>query len=470
MLPIYHTFSTTKNQHYVYDLTSNSILKISEKLFNFLNNHDSNLAEDKEFQKLQSKGFLLPPVSYETKHYLSESVEELLATNLRMLTLQVTQACNLRCSYCVYGGNYSTRTHSNERMSREIAFKAIDFFVSHSGNTPILNLAFYGGEPLLEFSLIKDCVRYIQDKAPSKQILFNMTTNGTLFTEDVLEFCIENHISPTFSLDGPELIHDANRKYPNGKGSFNDVIRAIQMVNSHPRKNEINYFLSVVGNPTNNYWEYSDFFTNHPLLKDIPINFNVVSSVGIKEKPSFDRKYYDEQEYCKSIYMLCLLGKIPENQASKLAKFQFERIISLHKKLKKSFKGGKVAQHSGPCEPGRNKLFVNVFGDFFPCEKVSETSPAMCIGNLSTGFDFDKIRADMNLGQLTEQECKNCWAFRFCNNCMLFANGGDRLSRDALLTECPNIKLAIHKDLLEYCVLREHGFDFDKVELKNYER
>lgn len=469
MKPIYHTFSTDKSHHYVYDFTSNSILRISERLFKILNDDSADLTESEELQKLQTKGFLLPPVSYETKHYLSDSVEELLSTNLRMLTLQVTQCCNLRCSYCVYGGNYSTRTHSNHRMSQETAFKAIDFFVEHSGNTPVLNLAFYGGEPLLEFPLIKDCVRYIQDKAPSKQILFNMTTNGTLFTEDVLEFCIENHLSPTFSLDGPEFIHDANRKYQNGKGSYQDVMRAIQMINTHPRKSEINYFLSVVGNPENEYSSYSDFFTNNPIVKDIPINFNMVSSIGAKKKPLFERKYYEDQEYYKSMYMLYLLGKVPEEKVSKLAKFQFEQVISLHKKLKKSFRSGKIAQHSGPCVPGRNKLFINVFGDFFPCEKVSETAPAMCIGNLSTGFDFDKIRTDMNLGQLTEQECKKCWAFRFCNNCMLFANGGDCLSREALLAECPRIRLNAHQLLLEYCTLREHGFDFDEVEIKNYE-
>lgn len=187
MCIIYHTFSTCKDKYYVYDRSSNSILKITNDLFKKLNTASySVIKSDRTVLEMQERGYLLPTKDFVTQHPISDRVEDLLESNLKMLVLQITQGCNLRCNYCVYGGNYKQRLHSNLQMSEEMAFKAIDFFLEHSKNTPSLIVGFYGGEPLLEYDLIKKCTKYIKNMAKGKDVRFSMTTNGTLFNEDVL--------------------------------------------------------------------------------------------------------------------------------------------------------------------------------------------------------------------------------------------------------------------------------------------
>ncbi len=167
---LYHVFSTRKDKYYVYDYSSHSILEIEEDIYKKLQKSEcKSLLKEPLILNMQNQGFLLPKKDYITQNPISDNIKELLESNLRMLILQVTQGCNLRCSYCVYGGNYSQRQHSNLNMDKITAFKAIDFFVEHSRNTPVLTIGFYGGEPLLEFNLIKECVEYAKKKSNGKK-------------------------------------------------------------------------------------------------------------------------------------------------------------------------------------------------------------------------------------------------------------------------------------------------------------
>lgn len=467
MKTICHAFSTTKENHYVYDLSSNKIIRVSKEISDGLTGQSNyDLSKNEDMKTLQQRGFFAEIPDYETKHPLSDSLEELLDNNLRMLTLQVTQCCNLRCGYCVYGGNYARRTHSNLRMSEATALKAIDFFIEHSGNSPALHLAFYGGEPLIEFPLIKACVNYIRQKAPSKRLTFGMTTNATLFDVEILEFCIENEFSLTFSIDGPEQIHDINRRYINGDGSFDDVIRVLTLIDSHPQKDKLSLSISAVSNPEYGYAEYNKFFNEHPIMKDKFIIFSTISSIGAKEEKIASQEYILEQEYSKALYFLHKLGKMPAADVSTLGSAMFRRLEDLHRNLRAGHEIGRTNQHAGPCIPGRQRLFVSVHGDFVPCEKVNEDSPAMIIGNLESGFNYDSIKKVLNIGELTEKECKKCWAFRFCNNCVIYADDGDgELSRKSLLKECDRIRLSAHTAMVEYCALREMGYDFNREEM-----
>lgn len=100
-------------------------------------------------------------------------------------------------------------------------------FIERSFESESLHLGFYGGEPLLEIELIKKCVDYIQKNVEGKRITFGITTNGTLLTGEVLQFLYDNDFSITISLDGPKEDHDACRKFANGKGSFDIVVKNI---------------------------------------------------------------------------------------------------------------------------------------------------------------------------------------------------------------------------------------------------
>ncbi len=292
-----------------------------------------------------------------------------------------------------------------------------------------------------------------------------------MFNEQILEFAVKNKISITFSMDGPQEIHDKSRKYPNKTGTFNDVKRALELIKKHPEGKKLSCLISAVGNPQYDYKDYSNFFSNSPLVKDIDITFNTISPIGANVKPTTSQEFLRKQEYEKALYYLYKLGKISSDMVPKLGAQLFQQVKDIHKKLKYIGRIGEIDQHSGPCIPGRQKLFVNAHGRFFPCEKVNENSPAMCIGDIENGFDYVNLQKALNLGQVTEEECKNCWAFRFCTICLLFADDGtNNLSHDALIKECAGVRERTHRLLLEYCALRELGFDFEiESEMENYE-
>ena len=106
-------------------------------------------------------------------------------------------------------------------------------------------------------------------------------------------------------------------------------------------------------------------------------------------------------------------------------------------------------------------------GNFYPCERTNEDSEMMIIGNVEHGINMDKAKFLLNVGRISEDVCKKCWAFRFCTSCAVYAEDGDKLSAQKRLSRCSSIKNSVEANLREYCVLKELGFDF--VELENDE-
>ena len=113
----------------------------------------------------------------------------------------------------------------------------------------------------------------------------------------------------------------------------------------------------------------------------------------------------------------------------------------------------------GPCIPGGRKIFVNVDGDIFPCEKVNELSDNMKIGNVYSGFNFEKCSKLLNIANLTEEECKKCWAGRLCYLCCLFCEKNGELSRSERLSNCKMVRQHLINYFKIYACLIEHNYD-----------
>lgn len=155
--------------HYAYDVNTNSIVSISKELFNYLRSIENSGASipdnnppqkvDLEIKRLKEQGYVKEKRPAKIENPVIDYLPYLLENHLGQLILQVTQQCNFRCSYCPYTieEGETTRNHSNKRMSWEIAKAAIDFYKEHTRDSKILYISFYGGEPLLEWSLIKRC-------------------------------------------------------------------------------------------------------------------------------------------------------------------------------------------------------------------------------------------------------------------------------------------------------------------------
>ena len=183
----------TPNMKYVYDRSLDSVACVTNDEYKSLKEVEKTgkLPINNSLDRLIKNGFLKETVIHEIEHPETHNIKTLSEHYLNELVLQVTKQCNLRCKYCAYSGNYYNREHSSSRMRFETARKAIDFYLKRSDKFDKLSVAFYGGEPLLEFELIKKCVKYILENKGDKKVTFPMTTNGTLLTQEVTELLVE---------------------------------------------------------------------------------------------------------------------------------------------------------------------------------------------------------------------------------------------------------------------------------------
>ena len=188
------------------------------------------------YQKIKKIKPVISSVKSELKNPGKIS-NQLFRYGLLQMILGVTEECNLACRYCVFSDVYSnTRNSSPKKMTIQTAKKALDYYMQllEEGKkyNPVRDpsLGFYGGEPLLNFDLIRQSVTYLLETYPDEKISYHITTNGTLLTDEIIDFLIKNRFSISISLDGPENEHDRNRVYANGKGTFKDVIKNIKKI------------------------------------------------------------------------------------------------------------------------------------------------------------------------------------------------------------------------------------------------
>lgn len=463
-----HLFNTPGG-FYVFDVNTNAILKIRESVYDRLNgnkakmNIDENNEAEEIIGKMKDRGFLSEKRLKVIAHPVDDVLEFYLDNRINMLTLQITQQCNLRCEYCVYSGGYNNRGHTNKKMSFDIAKKSIDFFISHSRNTEKINISFYGGEPLLEFEFIKKCIEYTNQKSEGKEVIFGMTTNGTLLNEEIVEFLQMHDISLTISLDGPKHIHNKNRRFAgNNEGSFEKVIENLELLRSKYPEYFKKVGFSIVLDPENGFSCINEFFTSFDAIKDNVKLTSVIADNYSKKNINVTENYNVEREYEVFKLFLSKLKVIDFKYITDIIQQEYIHLKRYFHELRKTVKElPDKNHHSGPCVPGVQRLFVSVDGDFFPCERVSESSETMRIGNIESGFEVEKCRKLLNIGELTKEKCKNCWAFRFCTLCAASADTLKELSGAKKGSACEGVRLYTESCLKDYCTLKEYGADFE---------
>ena len=168
--PMLALFSTP-NENYFFDVNRNEVVPISDASYAYLQQalggKGTDLPAPAQVNMLKEQGYFSTE-SYikEVRHIYSDYLSVFLARKLTKITVQLTQNCNFRCKYCIYSETHNTRqrSHSTERMTWETAKKAIDFLREHSVDSPEVNIGFYGGEPLLEFPLLKKAVEYSEQQ------------------------------------------------------------------------------------------------------------------------------------------------------------------------------------------------------------------------------------------------------------------------------------------------------------------
>jgi uncharacterized protein len=382
---------------------------------------------------------------------------------LSQLILQVTQSCNLRCEYCIYSGEYKQRTHSQRQMSWEIAKKGIDYLISHSRDSEIIMISFYGGEPFLRFEFMKQCTEYAKQAGEGKEILFNITTNGTIMDEDIENFLVENDIRLTFSLDGPEEVHNKNRKFAyTGIGSFHTLINNIKKIkNDYPQYYKKNVQFHTVVDIENGFNCISNYVGGEEIFSDIIFTTSTISNDYTAKNKKVSDDFLSERNYEFFKILLMRIGKISTKQISKILFGPYEEIC--RKRINNTDYGDTIftkGHHSGPCIPGAKRLFLNAEGLLYPCERVSEASEIAKIGNIEDRINLKKGEALLNIERYSSDLCRNCWAYRYCSACIKAIDGLTNFSIELLKKHCLNIKNSVENTFKDYCTLREVGYDF----------
>jgi len=451
-------------EYYFFDVNKHRIVHVSKEVYDLLETQKrtADNINHPVIDRLKANGFLSSNKVEEICHPFTSMLEDFLGNKLRKICLQVTQQCNFRCNYCVYSGGYENRKHSAKRMNWITAKKGIDFLISHSKDSSRLDVGFYGGEPLLEFDLIKKAMNYATEAAEGKSVTFNITTNGSLLTEEIARFLLKYNTTVVVSIDGPKDIHDKNRVFAaNGCGTFDTVYNNVKAIIRNVPDIKERLFFSMVIDPAIQLNCLNEFVaTEVDLFKDINFRAGFISDNYRRNELKATEDFQRDWQYSKFIYFLSLFDRV-RYKSSEILRGSCQPLLNFISDSKLSYSSlPKKGHHSGPCIPGQLRLFMSTGGDFFPCERVSEKSEIMKIGNVDEGFNIDKVSALLNLGKLTENNCKNCFAFRGCSICgAMIDTGSGELCKELKLSECNRQKFMFEERLKDACTLQELGFN-----------
>lgn len=462
------------DKKYCYDIGTNNIMRINDVLFDVLQIY--NYANQKEvLEQLRSKypekdlldsietiedfnknkgGFILEkkillhfPITRNQYGFLAEHF-------LRHLVLNITEQCNLRCKYCIYGETYRySRKHSGKSMSWKTIKKAVDFFIARCqlrlkepGNT--VTIGFYGGEPFLEHNNIFKAVQYIKTEYPEvfDKIEFRATTNGTLLNEEIIRNLILYKFKLVFSLDGPEDMHDRNRVFQNGTGSYRRVQENLETIKCIDPEYLGSISFSTVMTPEFDIPRMLKYFTETHAGHN-SFNFTDASPHDTSYFDGFDMVEEKKKlRYQTQKLRIEYLQKKSKRENDKvLSSFLQEDYLNIHHR--KLFPMPDKTYHNGCCLPGVKRLFVDVDGNFHACERIDEHHR---FGNLDSGFDVEKIFDMFDQYAESNNNCQGCWAIRFCNNCFITSIKNDEYSKERKASSCESFRESLLPRLQSY--------------------
>lgn len=313
------------------------------------------------------------------------------------VVLQIANDCNLNCIYCYGdGGSYG---RERELMTMETAKKAINLMVEKSGDSKELTVVFFGGEPLINFEVVKGVWEYCKslEESIGKTFYFSMTTNGTILTDEIYHFIKDNHISVMISIDGGKDIQDKHRCYCDGRGSFEDV-----------KKNIERFKEARGGHLTARATVCSTDIRFKKIKEDLlALGFtNVITSIvdTSEDSPLFiGGPYTDRVLEQYEILAEDYVESFKQNKPA-LNNLFSESINRLYFKRIKS----------RSCSAGSNSIAVGTNGNIYPCHRFMGM-PEYVIGSLENGVD-ETARARYREATIYNKEgCKDCWARYICS-------------------------------------------------------
>lgn len=317
---------------------------------------------------------------------------------VKALCLHVAHSCNLNCSYCFASQG---RFHGERAlMSFETGKRAIDFLVENSGSRRNLEVDFFGGEPLLNWEVVKQIVAYARsiEKEKGKNFRFTLTTNGMLVDDEVIAFSNREMHNVVLSLDGRREVHDRFRKDYAGNGSWETIVPKFQrFVEARGGKN---YYIRGTFTHAN-----PDFLEDIKVMLDL--GFTELSMEPVVCAPG-DPMALTEEDFPIVAEQYEKLAELMEARAKEGRPFTFYHyMIDLED-------GPCIYKRISGCGSGTEYMAVTPWGDLFPCHQfVGEE--AFKLGDIWNGVTNTGVREDFaNCNVYAREECKDCWARLYC--------------------------------------------------------
>lgn len=392
-------------------------------------------------------------------------VEELINNSLGILQLEITENCNLRCEYCVYNPSFhDKRNHGIRKMSLSVAQNAINYLLVHSKGKNKASITFYGGEPLLRYSFIKKCVNYSQRLFEQKDLHFSITTNGTLLTKEMAEFFFSNKFHLTFSIDGPEDIHDDYRKDAKGQGSFRRAIAGLKnAIDVFGKYSQERILLSLVYTPP---WSEKKLNRIAELWNEMPrLLAGIHVMISYPRPGTIPSNRFSEKNLLEDKNLFTWASEIYEKDyADKKTPHPIVKSV-LEKRLAKLYQRPIYSEPvnkyhlNGCCIPGVRKIFVSTNGDFHVCERISHGAPR--IGDAFSGINIDAIKKIYieDYSKRSIDRCSTCWAVQQCGICYDQSFNNGRYDDNIKKIYCNYERNTLEKTLIYYCSLLEKDQD-----------
>ena len=318
---------------------------------------------------------------------------------IKAVCINIAHDCNLRCQYCFAGqGGYG---QWRMLMSFDVARRAVDFLIAHSGPREHCELDFFGGEPLMNWHVVQQTIDYVhkQEKKHGKKIKMSLTTNGLLLDKEKVKYLTDNHISLILSLDGRKEMHDRMRPGVHGEGTYDEIVKNLQYCVAN-RKGEEYYVRGT-------FTRYNMDFTTD-VIDMIDKGFPAVSMEPVVGEDTADYSIKEEVlPRVKAEYdRLAKLFIAREEEGRPFFFFHFNMDL---------WKGPCLPKRLRGCGAGHEYLAVVPNGDIYPCHQFVGRE-GYVIGNVYEGLKNFKMMRDFRMNHVfSKPECVDCWAKFFCS-------------------------------------------------------
>lgn len=348
-----------------------------------------------EVLELEASGQLFAPDIYENYVFDFKNRQ----TVVKALCLHIAHDCNLACGYCFAGeGEYHGR---KALMSLDVGKKALDFLVENSGNRTNLEVDFFGGEPLMNWQVVKELVEYGRslEESHNKKFRFTLTTNGVLLNDEILEFANREMANIVLSIDGRKEIHDRMRPFRGGQGSYDLIVPKFLKVAES--RGQTKYY--VRGTFTRNNLDFS-----RDVLHLADLGFQQISVEPVVAQPTDDYAIREaDLAKLKEEYDKLAAEMIRRRKEGRGFQF-FHFMIDLE--------GGPcVAKRLSGCGSGTEYLAVTPWGDLYPCHQFVGNEKFL-MGNVVEGILREDIRDEFKCCNVyAKDKCRKCFAKFYCS-------------------------------------------------------